>query len=288
MTDQLMIVQFPHPGPEHKPAGDWMPWNRGAHARKFLCSPGRLIAGGRAESGEICFWGEWEPQSTVKRRFPPGQAGGPSVLHRPYLQALDDKGFRQNTDPLVFGSRFLYSNCRQRNHKLRELAPGSLILFGSALEGRFVLDTVIVVQSGGAPYSPTAATPVSCPDWISTVVFEPLRLSHDNDAERFRPYWGRRHDDPGGGPFSFVPCRPRDEHGSPFPRPAIELAARWITPLLRQSARATPATMDEVRRVWTSVVEQVTAAGLALAVTLEPPALKPGLAREPQGTRSKC
>jgi hypothetical protein len=55
------------------------------------------------------------------------------------------------------GPSFLYSNCRQftsqlRPTRLQRLAPGSLILFGSNLRGRFVLDTVLVVGSR-TPYT---------------------------------------------------------------------------------------------------------------------------------------
>ena len=46
MTEAKMasVVQFPHPGPEHKPppAGD-MPWNTGSHRRKFLRAGGQWI-----------------------------------------------------------------------------------------------------------------------------------------------------------------------------------------------------------------------------------------------------
>lgn len=289
MPDQLMIVQFPHPGPEHQPAGSWMPWNRGEHARKFLCGPGQFIANGRSvEAGEVCFWGEWEPQSTVERRFSSFLPGGPALLQRPYLQALYDSGFRQNTDPLVFGDRFLYSNCRQRNHHLRELAPGSLILFGSTLHKRFVLDTVLVVHDKGTHYSPATLSGVACPEWVHTVVFEPLRLGHGEASESFRLYRGRRYDDAGEGPFSFVPCKAWGANGGAFARPAIELDANWLNPRLTQSAKATIATAEQVRRIWNAVVDQVTRAGLALGVAFEPPPVKPGRVHEAQGTRTKC
>jgi hypothetical protein len=56
----------------------------------------------------------------------------------------------QNTDPFVFGERFLYSCCKQLRHNgtatyLRELQRGDVILFGSHQHGAFVLDTVLVV-----------------------------------------------------------------------------------------------------------------------------------------------
>ncbi len=70
---------------------------------------------------------------------------------RPFWQVPKDGGWRQNTDPLVFGDHFLYSNCRQRqNGKMRDLAHGSLVLFGSKLGGQFVLDTLFVVDGSAA------------------------------------------------------------------------------------------------------------------------------------------
>lgn len=52
----------------------------------------------------------------------------------------------QNTDPLVFGDSFLYSNCRQGAiGRLRELRAGSVIVFGSVVSKSWVVDTVFVV-----------------------------------------------------------------------------------------------------------------------------------------------
>lgn len=39
--DWPRFVQFPHPGGEHVPAMDEMPWNVGPHRRHFLISRGR-------------------------------------------------------------------------------------------------------------------------------------------------------------------------------------------------------------------------------------------------------
>jgi hypothetical protein len=155
MADQLAFVQFPHPGAEHGPDPDdrtvkrWET-DRTEHARKFMVSPGAWRDDPEApiKQGEIVFWGEWEAASTVSA-VPDPLRGGPHWLHRPFYEGLADapsNGIRQNTDPFVFGERFLYTYCRQpRNRKLRMLSDGSLILFGSKSKGRFVLDTAFVV-----------------------------------------------------------------------------------------------------------------------------------------------
>jgi hypothetical protein len=111
--DTAIFVQFPHPGGEHYPPTDTMPWNLGRHRRKFLRSGGRLVdPDGRHRFAEVVFWGEWEAPSWIDRRWPAG-GGLPRALHRPYWFRPAPDSPRQNTDPWVFGERMLYSNCRQ-------------------------------------------------------------------------------------------------------------------------------------------------------------------------------
>jgi len=153
-SDPLMFVQFPHPGSEHKPGGLVIDWNTGAHARKFLRGSGRYVERGIVRSGTLVFWGEWEPQSRIVEAFDDVAGGRPRWLHEPFWQTPSDTRSLQNTDPLVFGDRFLYSNCRQhRNRKLRHLSPGSIVLFGSKLQREFVLDTVFVVGDDSEDYT---------------------------------------------------------------------------------------------------------------------------------------
>ena len=62
MRDQLCFVQFLHPGGEHRPPpGGVMPWNEGAHQRKFMRAPGSATDGRDTTDDELIFWGEWEP-----------------------------------------------------------------------------------------------------------------------------------------------------------------------------------------------------------------------------------
>ena len=61
-------------------------------------------------------------------------------------------GGLHNTDPFIFGDRFLYSNCKQATStRLRSLGRGSVIAFGSHTARRWVLDTVMVV-AGSVDY----------------------------------------------------------------------------------------------------------------------------------------
>jgi hypothetical protein len=69
--DSAFFVQFPHPGGEHNPKADVMPWNTGGHRRKFMIAPGRYKTGdGSIAESELVFWGEWEAPSSVVRRWP--------------------------------------------------------------------------------------------------------------------------------------------------------------------------------------------------------------------------
>jgi hypothetical protein len=273
VNDRLMFVQFPHPGAEHRPTGESMDWNRRDHARKFLRASGEYLLDGRVRAGPLTFWGEWEPQSRIIARLTDARPGLPHWVHEPTWERPRHRTGLKNTDPLVFGDRFLYSNCRQqRNRKLRGLGPGSLVLFGSKLHGEFVLDTVFVVDDESTRYMLSQADEIPAPDWTRAVLLEPLKAASDGHAAPFRMYQGRRrrtnHD-----PFSFVPCMPWRDDGAPFARPAIRLGRRWIEPNLAQGAKATPATTDEIRHLWREIVDQVAErAGLGLGFNLEPPA----------------
>lgn len=104
---------------------------------------------------ELTFWGEWEPQSLIKRIDNPIEDKSlPHVIHRPVLNLneprRDAQGCcRQNTAPFVFYERFLYRCCKQTSKRgqtqLAHLRPGSIVLFGSRVNKLFAVDTVFVV-----------------------------------------------------------------------------------------------------------------------------------------------
>jgi hypothetical protein len=272
MRDELQIVQFPHPGSEHNASGPFMDWHRGEHARKFLVGHGVHLNGGVRHDARLAFWGEWEPQSRVEELAAPIN-GLPKWAHIPYWQRHRHRQLLQNTDPMVFGDRFLYSNCRQTwNDKLRSLAPGSLILFGSKLGGEFVLDTLFVVNDLGETFTRATAASIQAPDWLHAVVFEPLTNSSRPASERFRLYRGRTQRESPEGTYSFVPCIPWNiNDASGFARPAIRLDPRILSSNLARGAKATLATASEVQRVWDEVHQQVLAAGLLIGVWFAPP-----------------
>jgi hypothetical protein len=287
VTGLVNVVQFPHPGREHNPGPSAvMPWNNGLHRRKFLISDGQWIGGpNNSGSGPVTFWGEWEPPSRVVQRWR-SDGGLPTFLHEPLLTALPDKTELQNTDPLVFGSRFRYSNCKQFDRKndkssgLQDLEPGSVILFGSKEQGatEFVLDTVLVV-AGGRSYSPSDSISLADEPFVRRVVVEPLSTFEEALRWRFTLFDGATPDDPTQGMFSFVPCMPVEREPLRFARPRIRLAG-LINPRSQQApkgyTRHDRLDIGGARSAWQSVVEQVLDAGCVLGYDFPEPVLTDG------------
>jgi hypothetical protein len=275
------FVQFIHPGSEHGIHGSRKPWNTGEHRRKFLRARGSYMKTPDAapERGELVFWGEWEPESEDEGIVSP-LPDGPRWVHRPYyVRPASYPGDLQNTDPFVFGDCFLYTVCHQikriRGHFrptfLRDLAPGSLILFGSLKAGEFVLDTALVVAEGvlhnfgtwstvlAARISPTYAVVTMLPSYQT-------RWPHE-----LRLYSGATVDEPFRGLFSFAPCLPEELAPKGFARPAIRLNG-VINPRLMMGAKATRGlSVERIKELWDAVTAQVLNQGLALGVRFDLP-----------------
>lgn len=285
MSRQVNVVHFPHPGAEHKPGtGDRMAWNDGRHARKFLLSDASWIDGDDSRrDGQVTFWGEWEPPSRILSHWEKA-ADEPTALHAPLLTDLPDGRELQNTDPLVFGDRFRYSNCKQFSRKLnqptglQELEPGSVILFGSKAPGRvaFVLDTVFVVATARA-YSPGDPQALGDDDFLRRVVVEPLRTFDEALHQSFTLYEGATPNDSVEGMFSFVPCLPVEGEPRRFARPTIELPG-VINPKSIQAQSGFTARarvpISDAKSHWQSVVKQVRQAGCQLGFGFPEPHLE--------------
>lgn len=278
----LGVVQFPHPGGEHKVDGQgWTGWNVNDHRRKFLLAEGSHVdAAGVRREGELVFWGEWEPPSelvadgseddrlprhVVRPRFP----GRPTVV--PGLQ---------NTDPNVFGDRFRYTYCKQQikgkaTTYLASLQPGSLVLFGSNLAGAFVLDTALVVGERPVEHSRLTWREVlagSVSETYRAVTLEPMYSDPAvPETLMFTLYNGATFDEPTAGMYSFFPCLPVHGDRRPtFARPVVSLEG-VIQPRLKQGSKGTRADPGAIRDIWRNVVVQVLEAGLMLGVrALEP------------------
>ena len=288
MALKRCFVQFPHPGVEHTPTSgrDWNKRENGdrinAHRRKFMQLDGEWIDDGDARhSGKLWAWGEWEPESKRVRDFSPqdGDPHAPRYLWEPYYVPRCNYADVHNTDPFIFGDRFLYSNCRQPNSVgLRHLERGSVIAFGSGktVDGKrkWVLDTVLVVHDS-VEYDMRKAR-VELKDWASDTFLDvtggPLSDHPDTIAAsgrcaptstRLRLYRGATPDNSVDGMFSFFPAIP-GESGRGFPRPVIDLPPEYFSPANWQAAKGSleELTPHKLRCLWSSIVKQVREAGL--------------------------
>jgi hypothetical protein len=275
--EKLCFVQFIHPGGEHGPdAPGIRSWNVGDHRRKFIRSTGTAFdTMGQKERDELMFWGEWEPESDVEPVRSPAREG-PHFIHHPFYSDPPPPGWRQNTDPFVFGDQFHYTGCLQHTRhgptQLRFLVRGSVILFGSCIDrSKFVIDTVFVVDRW---LHHTQANRDEVLDEISdvyrAVTIEPWYSGSSSDSNSYRLYFGATPDAPVDGMFSFFPASTLHRHPNGFARPEIRLDV--ITPNLTQGKRLNPqATIGGVKQLWGDVVEHVEGAGLLLGVRADLP-----------------
>lgn len=289
------VVVFYHPGREYPingapkfPETEEMPWNSEPyHRRKFLQAKGEFVAsdGQGVESSLLRFWGEWEPDSEMCRLV----GDSPRCLHIPFLKkddqskytpemgaaprcggdnapkcngkAKESKGL-QNTDPFVFADHFFYGGCQQNSKKgnptnMQSLEKGSIILFGSRLKGKFVLDTVFVVEDEHE-YSPgSMATDLKgfAPDVYPYIM---QMGGHD----KWTCYKGASFQEPFHQMYSFVPCRKCDgseEQG--FDRPVLDDAdfkGCCNKQILSdgqqtQNRKVTPVSDAEAQKIWEAV-----------------------------------
>ena len=254
------------------------------------CAASGSTTNGSRQAGNLYAWGEWEPESEIVSKLnpPDDDPQHPRYLWRPYYVPKKDYRGLHNTDPFIFGERFLYSNCGQkdrgRGRGLRHLAQGSVIAFGSGKavsgEQRWMLDTVLVVRDSVDYDASKARTALRgwVPDAFLDVTGGPLADNTEGPVSgtcapigaRLRLYRGATLNDPVDGMFSFFPARAA---GRWFPRPLIDLpsdyfnAAAWRGPKGTGRSR----TPDELRDLWDSLVAQVHNAGLVLGTHAELP-----------------
>lgn len=293
MADHLEFVQFPHPGREHLPGHNGhRGWTLREHGRKYMASPGtwmnELDPNAPRHRGEIQFWGEWEGPSRVIADFQHSVTGGPRYLYEPFWDYPPDHPEAQNTDPFVFGDRFIYSNCRQNTRhgqrKTQHLAVGSIIAFGSGRLHDFVLDTLFVV--GGARRVTWETIDELDVDPVFRAVTLDLLVPRP-EGPSFTLYEGATPDEPVAGMFSFFPCIPSEEDRSGFARPAVK-ANKMINPKNWRAAKLTSIEdLETGREVWTDLAEQVLGNDLLLGTHAVMPDAVPDLDSRPPRRRAR-
>jgi len=233
------IIQFFHPGKEHgydekcsKNGLLLKDWNTidQKHKRKFVLGEGSYVKDNKKHEGKLLFWGEWEPPSRVEllrqQTYCPPNGKNPEYLHIPFLPPMNqiknyqDKLIYQNTDPFVFGNNFIYAICRQKRYEsLRSLDEGSLLIFGSRVNFRFVIDTVFVVKAGKKYYSLNDINKMEL--GIYPEIATKFILDKNNrvvEPEGLTLYKGATYDDPENGMYSFVPAKVYEGKKIGYPR----------------------------------------------------------------------
>lgn len=266
------IIQFTHPGSEHKPDqkdGNHKSWNTGKHKRKFLLTKGKYVDGDSVKDSDLTFWGEWEPPSHVKNLNSQPTKFFPKWLHRPYLpksipnpqESQDDY---QNTDPCVFGENFKYFLCKQfkpKNRtvtKLSRLDKGSLILFGSTANQNketafFQLDTVFVV-SDYLEYDISDKNALSGLGIYRNFSFKMAFPQPADYSLKLRLYKGATFNEPYEGMYSFSPAKPWHNENLGFPRVQLK-DMDYLTNNLNAAPKYSDVSISRVNSFWREIVE---------------------------------
>lgn len=245
------VIKFYHPGGEETVSHIDLKrgicsWHTGKHGRKYLSVKDGIYvdANGSVQTGNIGFWGEWEAETEVSK-ITPQKPSYHKYTHKPIVPVKNPKGmaeeskkcgikgvdniaYPQNTDPCVFcdknsAGEFLYALCQQKKDGkdstlLKGLEKGDVVVFGSHLARKFIIDTVFVVAES-IPYSGKTIGKFkeSVPDW-----YFPLTLNHVAPDACFTLYKGATYDNPVDGMYSFFPCVIDEKINSGFQRPNLE------------------------------------------------------------------
>ena len=278
MADQCRFIQFPHPHREHSSRSGHK-WheiktkngNKKPHKRKFMQFQGQwALQDGTTDCAKLWAWGEWEPGSTLIRKLDAPDRWHPRYLWEPHhVQEPSYKGLH-STDPFIFGDPFLYSSCHQANYpKLKQLAPGSVIAFGSGSGCGWMLDTVFVVRKYIDYEVDGRWTKLEgkVPEEFLHVTGGPMLANYGQGCspegcapgyEKLRLYLGASPEKPVNGMFSFFPAKLADGDQG-FRRPFISLEdecfnrGNWRTPKGQNIGRS-PA---ELANLWAQLVKQV-------------------------------
>jgi hypothetical protein len=266
------IIQFTHPGGEHGSDRNTplnKGWNTGGHKRKFMHVEGQYVQHNQVHSGELLFWGEWEPPSSVSELHDRLSPFHPRWLHKPYLPDIIPPNVPQgvsfqNTDPFVFDGVFKYGICKQFKSKtgritqLANLEVGSLILFGSTRnqnkrDAFFQLDTVFVV-SDFIDYDSSVADALSNKDldFYNRTVFKLAFPSPTLSSMKLRLYFGATYENAIDGMYSFSPSKIFSNCDTGFPRvPLKDLP--YLTNNLNAAPKSTRATSLEILEFWKEI-----------------------------------
>lgn len=293
----VQLVHFPHSWWEFpvrrygKCVGSGVydvPWNTaGSHFRRLVNHPGQYVnQANECHDGDLDFWTEWECETraaSLPRSLPCGQPFAEfehSVKYPSVPKPHNGVTCCENTDPCVFGMTFKYCFCRQSQVHLRNLARGSVILFGSRNNGIYFVDTIFVVGASAQPYTLATTNTIAASQAYHRASLGPLIGIRSTTAYSF--YRGATFAEPVNGMFSFTPARIHGR-GNYHERCKVDLGAlNRICPIrtcsnglfnIDSCQRATVRVFDDsiARAVWTEIRRQVENNGFLLGTHFDWP-----------------
>ncbi len=277
------IIQFPHPGGEHSKSSG-QTWNNGPHKRKFMKYEGSILIDDKVKDGDIEFWGEFEPPAVLLDEFQNNQSPMPRFLFKPIR--ISGNAIGVNSDPYIFGC-FAYTICRKfkggKSTVLNNgLDKGDILLFGSGIDDKFVLDTLFVVGNAitinksnyqqkakkyGSTFIKAALDPIFTinNNYVKgeAQVDKSKNGCVDNDdsccdsALEITIHIGATYNEPVNDIYSFVPARISSLNSQGFLRPEINLDG--INPNSHQNYKyiIKSGSIDEVNELWKEIKNQV-------------------------------
>ncbi len=238
----------------------------GKHKRKFMETEGYYIDNNKRIKSKMTFWGEYEHMSYVTKL---NNDKTPRYLHTPVLPNKNQDEVL-STDPFVFCEPFLYLHCRiKAGNILDRLQSGDIILFGSSVNKKFVIDTVFVVKDRISVLDSKI-----CGEF-KTTNGKYLNQNINKTSEAFNPckvacvYRGATYNDKVNNMYSFFPCKPFDEgRAQIFNRPNITLPNNitQLTNNLQAYKIINIDTTNEMCLCWNDIVNQVRGLDLSLGV----------------------
>lgn len=254
-------------------------WNKEpSHKRKFIKHQGWYLKNignsfdPKPKKAELCFWGEWEPQSLFKltgNRY----SRTPSLPHAIHYPFFSTRGIgRHNTDPFVFGEHFYYTNCKQNTYRiLRTLNKGTVIIYGSEKNKTdFIIDTLFVVDK-----CETVTDYHLKPTIYPTILRKATLDLHRGLPNNMKLYKGKMYDftkhysESEPYTFCFVPCKVNCDLVG-FERPVID----WQKFNLQKPGAGTvtrKVNYSSEGNFWHDLVAEIIKQGFSLGVKFEMP-----------------
>lgn len=250
-------------------------WNFNKHKRKYIKIYGHYLANFNNEdfstspNEDFLFaWVEWEPQSYFQKLNPSDKRLYPNAVHFPVFS--NKQVGERNTDPFIFGDKFYYTNCKQSNLK-EDLAPGSVIVFGTEYQDGFALDTVFVVEDSASAQE-YLANKNAFPDFLRQATLDHKNLYEHNS--HLRIYSGVTYNEEqykkSFKPFSFVPCAVGEKGREGVKRPMLNF---YDFNFKSPGSRSVFAKVDgfQTENFWQKLVAEVLRQGYHLGIKFDMP-----------------